>query len=1241
MRVKFARYTALLLVFVFAIGVLPVLADGETMQRRKLLYNQNFDSYVTGASPTAFNLTPNQNEIKVVEVPGAEDKSACMSIKSESICRMGRSFPVTYSGKIVMEMSLRIDNHEGSQKILPLASGTGGIGCNFLTVNESGAMTANGMPVGEIVEGKFYDIIIAIDFDSGCYDVYLNGRCRALGVSLGAMKDINFLRFDLLNIQKGCSTKLYINNFMLYQGEPAVSASDRNNYLRNASIGDHVTITDQIVSAKTADSVALFVGSNNALIDNNKVHIDEQNLQIVPVIKNDRTFVPVRFVAEALGGKVLYNDENKSVSLRFKDKTVEFTVDSVIFNVNGKEVISDTAPYVDGGRTFLPLRFMGELCDKQVYWDRTGLIILSDHSINMDWTNDARVMRKVIGNIIYDRPDGSVIIEKLKDNNPDNAHPRVLATAENFENIKLSLSSGDEIMIRWMDTVSEEAERQYALSPVVYEKRDGRRILDNASESLKIIGYCAFMHQITGEERWSQRAIKEALNVASWQDFNSSHFLDTGTCMYALGLAYDWLYDELTEEQREIICDAIVEKGFAKSMDHYLGRQPSTDAVWAVQTHPNNWSAVCNGGTIVAALAIGDVREEESAEVLDYAIENIEGCVNMWAPDGAWYEGPSYWQLTITYLTNVFSTLESALGDDYGFMLAPGVKDAIYYMQHVTGPEGHFNYSDSDQSYQNPPEVFYFATYLKDESLSSLRLKNMNELNQKASYRDMLWYTPVSGNIDIELDLDSYYAETELVTMRSGWDSATSIFAGLHCGRNDIPHSQLDTGTFVLDSNGTRFAMDLGRENYNLGGDEYDLYKKRAEGHNTIVFNPDDEYDQEYRGSAPVIAYDSNESSVYAVADMSSTYATDAEKVLRGVKLCDRRRVFIVQDEVATRNPSEMWWFMHTKQDIEISEDGKTAVLSEGDNCMLVKILAAREDAVFQVLDAKPFESSPYIAGQNPNRGIRKLAIRLDNVEEETVSIGFAGFYKGDEVPDDFPQVVPLNEWELDKKSEETNEEPPVLTDLKIDGKTIEHFNAKTNSYTFSEAPGERYIPEVIAEGDGEIKVVYPDYLPGVIRIILNRDGVKNTYIIRVNTLPLIGDVTAYTPLSVNEVTAFDIPQPENGPENTLDNNPDTRWSCDGETWISYDLGEIKELAMVGVGFYKGNQRTTTFEIMVSENGKDWQVIHNGDSTGQTNDVENYNFVGTKARYIRLNCYGTSEGTWNSITEFDVYGTEK
>lgn len=56
-----------------------------------------------------------------------------------------------------------------------------------------------------------------------------------------------------------------------------------------------------------------------------------------------------------------------------------------------------------------------------------------------------------------------------------------------------------------------------------------------------------------------------------------------------------------------------------------------------------------------------------------------------------------------------------------------------------------------------------------------------------------------------------------------------------------------------------------------------------------------------------------------------------------------------------------------------------------------------------------------------------------------------------------------------------------------------------------------------------------------------------------------------------------------NIPENTLDNNLNTRWSARGNgQWITYDLGQSKIVDDLDIAFYKGNERRTTIDIQVS-----------------------------------------------------------
>ena len=100
------------------------------------------------------------------------------------------------------------------------------------------------------------------------------------------------------------------------------------------------------------------------------------------------------------------------------------------------------------------------------------------------------------------------------------------------------------------------------------------------------------------------------------------------------------------------------------------------------------------------------------------------------------------------------------------------------------------------------------------------------------------------------------------------------------------------------------------------------------------------------------------------------------------------RSVVTVRDEIKLSKSSELYWFAHTKADIELSEDKKSAVMTIGNKQMYVEV-SSDMDAEFSVMDAVPLESSPQYSGQNVNSGVRKLAIHLNNVKEGYIQVSF------------------------------------------------------------------------------------------------------------------------------------------------------------------------------------------------------------------------------------------------------------
>jgi rhamnogalacturonyl hydrolase YesR len=114
-----------------------------------------------------------------------------------------------------------------------------------------------------------------------------------------------------------------------------------------------------------------------------------------------------------------------------------------------------------------------------------------------------------------------------------------------------------------------------------------------------------------------------------------------------------------------------------------------------------------------------------------------------------------------------------------------------------------------------------------------------------------------------------------------------------------------------------------------------------------------------------------------------------------------------------------------------------------------------------------------------------------------------------------------------------------------------------------------------------------------------------------------------------------------NTPDKTLDDDLDTRWSAEGNgQWILYDLNAIKEVTSVDIAFYLGNERITYFSIELSKDGISFEEVYSGQSEGETDQIENYSFEPTEARYVRITGNGNSENGWNSITEVRINANE-
>ncbi|TYQ16933.1 UNVERIFIED_CONTAM: copper amine oxidase-like protein [Acetivibrio alkalicellulosi] len=95
----------------------------------------------------------------------------------------------------------------------------------------------------------------------------------------------------------------------------------------------------------------------------------EKQMDTTPIIKDGRTFLPIRYVAENIGAHVEWHPEDKNIIISLHEKTVRLWVDTTIAYVNDELSEVDVAPFILEGRTFIPVRFVGEKLGLNIQWD--------------------------------------------------------------------------------------------------------------------------------------------------------------------------------------------------------------------------------------------------------------------------------------------------------------------------------------------------------------------------------------------------------------------------------------------------------------------------------------------------------------------------------------------------------------------------------------------------------------------------------------------------------------------------------------------------------------------------------------------------------------------------------------------------------------------------------------------------------------------------------------------------------
>ncbi|KXG77552.1 hypothetical protein AN618_11040 [Fervidicola ferrireducens] len=132
----------------------------------------------------------------------------------------------------------------------------------------------------------------------------------------------------------------------------------------------------EITKTKTAEAVKAAVKEFKGKVVLNK---KEMKFDVPPVIKEGRTLIPVRAIMNGFGATVTWDEVSKAVYVENGDVKITIVVGSLTVYVNDKPVTLDVPAQIINSRTFVPLRFLSEALGKKVDYDeKTGDITIEE-----------------------------------------------------------------------------------------------------------------------------------------------------------------------------------------------------------------------------------------------------------------------------------------------------------------------------------------------------------------------------------------------------------------------------------------------------------------------------------------------------------------------------------------------------------------------------------------------------------------------------------------------------------------------------------------------------------------------------------------------------------------------------------------------------------------------------------------------------------------------------------------------
>ena len=539
-------------------------------------------------------------------------------------------------------------------------------------------------------------------------------------------------------------------------------------------------------------------------------------------------------------------------------------------------------------------------------------------------------------------------------------HPRLWLTPDRLKDFRKAVAADpahctwssfyEKSVLPWMD-------RDVMAEPAGYpgHKRVApvwRQTYIELQELMYAIRHLAIGGQVTQDAAMLARAKEWLLAAAEWDPMGVTSRAYTDEWAYrvtnALTWGYDWLHDQMTDEERAKVRGALMERT----------RDIAEHAIINAKIHlfPYDSHAVRSVSlTLVPACIalLGEEENDEAREWLDYCIEFLFTVYSPWGDsDGGWAEGTNYWMMGMAYLIDAANLLRSytgldlykrpffqntgdfplyckapntrraTFGDDSTMGDLPCIKTGLNMRQYAgeTGNGAYQWYYEELERLNPGTEMAFYNWGWWDTNFDDLVYHSSCPAVEATPPEDGLRHFKGIGWVGVQHAMADPDNHIQLVFKSSPFGS--------------ISHSHGDQNAFCMAGYGEDLAIQSGYY-VAFNSTMHRQWRRQTRSKNAILINGKGQYADKDKAKAmaatgKILAAEQHEDHVYIKGDATAAYqslspeVTLAEREIYFV----RGSYFVIVDKVDAETPVTVDWLLHANQPYDL---GKTTFRNTGE----------------------------------------------------------------------------------------------------------------------------------------------------------------------------------------------------------------------------------------------------------------------------------------------------------------------